>query len=129
MLWYAYGLALIYFIIKLYLRFTEKPVELKSSVPKAFTIAELGKYKNERIYIAVKEKVYDVTAGKSFYGTGGPYSKMAGRDATYALAKMETDPDNCSNIINEKEAVVLADWIAKFDAKYPVVGYISKGIE
>ncbi len=37
------------------------------------------------IYIGYEGKVYDVTAGKDFYATGGDYHWLAGKDATDAL--------------------------------------------
>ncbi|MCJ1302574.1 hypothetical protein MMC08_005378 [Hypocenomyce scalaris] len=39
------------------------------------------------IYMAIRGKVYDVTAGRRFYGPGGPYNTFGGRDATVALAR------------------------------------------
>lgn len=37
-------------------------------------------------YIAIRGRVYDVTAGKAFYGPGKPYHNFVGRDATSAFA-------------------------------------------
>ena len=37
------------------------------------------------LYLAVKGRVYDVRAGKRFYGRGAPYNGFAGRDATRAF--------------------------------------------
>lgn len=50
-----------------------KVEELPPMKKRDFTIEELRKYNgkdNERILIAVNGKVFDVTAGKSFYGPG-----------------------------------------------------------
>ena len=124
--WYVYAAVISFLALRLYLRFSEKPVELKPLVPKAYTLEELKSYTKDPIYIAVRDKVYDVTSGSTFYGEDGPYGKLAGRDATFALAKMETDPDKCESTLNDSENKVLSDWIAKFDSKYAVVGYISK---
>ena len=127
--WYIYGAVVVFFAIKLYFRFTEKPVHLeplKPVEPRGYKLMELKLFTKNPIYVAVKDKVYDVTMGSSFYGEDGPYSKLAGRDATYALAKMQTDPDLCDSKISASEQKVLSDWIAKFESKYPVVGYVSK---
>ena len=48
---------------------------------RGFSIEELEKYNgvdNERILIALKGIVYDVTKGKAFYGPGGSYHIFAG---------------------------------------------------
>lgn len=37
------------------------------------------------IYLALDGFVYDITAGKEFYQTGGPYHFLAGRDASSEL--------------------------------------------
>ncbi|WRX34333.1 Cytochrome b5-like heme/steroid binding domain - like 10 [Theobroma cacao] len=77
------------------------------------------------IYLAVKGVIYDVTAGKSFYGPGGAYALFAGKDASRALGKMsKNEEDVCPNIdgLSDKEIDVLNDWVKKFEAKYPVVG-------
>lgn len=41
---------------------------------------------DEKIFIAVKGNVFDVTAGRQFYGPSGPYSNFAGHDASRGLA-------------------------------------------
>ncbi|KAF9400626.1 hypothetical protein BGZ94_005414 [Podila epigama] len=53
-----------------------------------FTQEELKRYDgsdpNTNIYLAVKGEVFDVTAGRSFYGKGGGYSFFSGKDASRA---------------------------------------------
>ncbi|GMN40275.1 hypothetical protein TIFTF001_009517 [Ficus carica] len=80
------------------------------------------------IYVAVKGRVFDVTAGKSFYGPGGPYAMFAGKDASRALAKMSKNEEDISpslHGLSDKEIGVLNDWEKKFEAKYTVVGCLS----
>ena len=65
-----------------------------------------GRNENGPIYMGVLGKVYDVTtgacaltpgflyvrnlhAGEDYYGPGGPYQELAGRDCSRALARME----------------------------------------
>ena len=136
MWYYVYaGLAII-IITKLYLRFNEVPIDttpkdLKDPQDpkefKIFTQSELLKYTKNPILIAIKSKVYDVSKGESFYGPDGPYSGLAGKDATLALAQMKTDPSECDvKVLTTDEEKILQDWIARFDSKYPVVGSLAK---
>ena len=46
-----------------------------------------------KVYLAVKGQVHDVTAGRNFYGPGGPYENFAGRDATRGLACQSFDEE------------------------------------
>lgn len=77
------------------------------------------------IYISIRGVVFDVSAGKSFYGPGGAYDVFSGREASRALAKMSKNEEDVSGNLDgltEKEIGVLEDWEKKFRAKYPVVG-------
>ena len=53
---------------------------------KTFTAEELKKYNGSDptlpIYLSYEGNIYDVTAGKEFYQTGGPYHDLAGKDST-----------------------------------------------
>jgi len=57
--------------------------------PQTFTAKDLKKYDGTDpslpIYIAMNGLVYDVTAGKEFYQTGGSYHYLAGRDSSDEL--------------------------------------------
>ena len=75
----------------------------------------------------MKGKVYDVTAGRNFYGPGGPYENFAGRDATRGLACQSFDEDmltkdldgpldDCSDLTPE-QLENLSGWIERFDEK------------
>lgn len=54
------------------------------------TDAQLRKYDGSDpdtpIYLALNGTIYDVTAGRRFYGAGGTYSHFSGCDATRAFA-------------------------------------------
>lgn len=84
---------------------------------------------SQTIYVSVNRKVYDMTSGASFYGPGSSYNVFAGHDATKNLALMSLDvadldqPDyQCAD---DEETTTLADWVKKFDGKYPVVGKLD----
>lgn len=95
------------------------------------TAQQLSQYNgtdpSKPIYVAVKGRVFDVTAGKSFYGPGGPYAMFAGKDASRALGKMSKNEEDVSPSLDgltDKEIGVLNDWETKFLAKYPVVATV-----
>lgn len=44
-----------------------------------------GTNPNKPIYLAMNGLVYDVTKGKQFYVTGGPYHDLAGKDSSKDL--------------------------------------------
>jgi membrane-associated progesterone receptor component len=96
-----------------------------------YTEAELKSYDgvnpNQPILMAIKGKVYDVTRGRDFYGAGGSYSKLSGRDASRALAKMQTD-EQATHLddLTEAEKDALNDWIHFFEDKYFFVGKLLK---
>lgn len=54
--------------------------------PIAISDADLAKYDgsdpNTPIYLALNGTIYDVTAGRRIYGSGGSYNVFAGKDAT-----------------------------------------------
>ena len=101
--------------------------------PKTFTLGDLRTQDGRRgrsIYISVKGFVYDVTEGREFYGPGGGYAFMAGRDATVCLARMSLDPSLLNSDwsgLEEESLQVLADYVRLFNRKYPCVGTLRDG--
>lgn len=79
------------------------------------------------VYIAVKGKVHDVTAGRNFYGPGGPYENFAGRDATRGLACQSFDEDMLTknldgpldpcDDLDADQLENLQGWVERFDDK------------
>ncbi|KAG5467945.1 hypothetical protein LSCM4_01032 [Leishmania orientalis] len=100
---------------------------VSSIVKKGYTREQLSQYdgvKNERIFMSVKMKVYEVAP--HFYGPGQHYHVFAGTEASRALAKADLTGKylnqywvNCS----EEELEVLEEYVEKFNSKYPVVGW------
>ncbi|WIA23732.1 hypothetical protein OEZ85_000415 [Tetradesmus obliquus] len=95
------------------------------------TLAELAQYDGQDaskpLYISVRGKIYDVTAGKTFYGPGGPYAVFAGKECARALAFMKVTPEDCNDDLAGATAAqlkTLADWEAKFDQKYGAAGLL-----
>jgi predicted heme/steroid binding protein len=61
---------------------------------KVMGLKELGKYDGKtynKIYIAVKDSIFDVTSSEH-YREDGSYSLFAGKDISLASAKYKTDP-------------------------------------
>jgi membrane-associated progesterone receptor component len=102
-----------------------EPEEVPSKV---FSHAELVQYDGKQrseIYVAVKGIVYDLSAGAAMYGPGGNYEVFAGRDASYALAKMSKNPqdlDRPTDNLSADAKAMLAHWLQTFQSKYRIVG-------
>ncbi|TRX88059.1 hypothetical protein FHL15_011061 [Xylaria flabelliformis] len=78
-------------------------------------------------HIASHGKVYDVT-GNKMYQEGGSYHVFAGKDASRALAKTSTKPEDVQpewRDLDDKEKGVLNDWITFFSNRYNVVGLVQ----
>lgn len=107
----------------------DKPILFKEYTP-----AELEKFSGEndsKVLMAVKGDVFDVTAGKSFYGPGGPYSNFAGHDASRGLAKNSFDEEMLTPVgqsidlledLSKEEQKALSDWHDMFMGKYILCG-------
>jgi membrane-associated progesterone receptor component len=103
-------------------------------VYKQYTKKELSKHdgvQSDKIFISVRNVVFDVTKAKSFYGSGGPYQAFAGRDASRGLAKQSFAPSVVNGIeepidelndLNAKERENLNSWFGVYEMKYDVVG-------
>ncbi|KYK60274.1 hypothetical protein DCS_01411 [Drechmeria coniospora] len=78
-------------------------------------------------YVAIKGKVYDVTGNKA-YQPGGAYHVFVGKDASRALGMMSTkanDVDADWSTLDDKEKIVLDDWITFFSKRYNIVGVVE----
>ena len=83
-------------------------------------------------YLAVRGRVFDVSAGRNFYGPGGPYENFAGRDASRGLALHSFDEEVLTKDLDgplddlaglDGEAMEsLQGWEERFESKYLVVG-------
>ncbi|PGH30564.1 hypothetical protein GX50_06647 [[Emmonsia] crescens] len=84
------------------------------------------------VYLAVRGRVFDVSAGRNFYGPGGPYENFAGKDATRGLACQSFDEemltkdlkgplDDLSGL-DADQLDNLRGWEERFLEKYLVVG-------
>mmetsp|Transcript_16162 Transcript_16162/g.33435 ORF Transcript_16162/g.33435 Transcript_16162/m.33435 type:complete len:171 (-) Transcript_16162:1179-1691(-) len=85
---------------------------------------------SEFLWLAVAGKVYDVQAGKDFYGKGGAYHVFAGRDGLVPYVTGVFTPEEASKHWSELEPKSrlseLAHWVTFYDTedKYPLVGHL-----
>ena len=98
-----------------------------------YTLTELahhdGSDPGRPILLAVRGTVFDVSAGRAFYGPDGMYP-FGGRECARALATMSTELGDCVADVEGLSAAemdTLRDWQAKFWQKYPVVGRVVAG--
>ncbi|EGD74944.1 SP2 protein [Salpingoeca rosetta] len=100
----------------------------------AFTAEDLKKYDGRDpelpILISLKGIVYDVTAGKRFYGPGASYNALVGKDSTRAVGLWSLDEkdltDDISDFTEEQLAGLNEVIETVYKAKYPVVGRFVK---
>lgn len=111
--------------------------------PRDFTLEQLHKFTGEepadaspfdstggKIYVSLKQDVFDVTSATSLYGPGGPYHLFAGHDCSRALATMSLHEDDLDKLdltgLSSVELGQLDEWIEKFRhvKQYPVVGRV-----
>ncbi|KAJ2517417.1 Dihydrodipicolinate synthase [Coemansia sp. RSA 2049] len=84
------------------------------------------------ILIAAGGKVFDVSAGRGFYGAGGPYGVFAGRDASRLLATQSFDegiteeeldsPIDKLDDLSRDDEESLVSYVGLFSVKYHCVG-------
>eukprot|EP00933_Yihiella_yeosuensis_P063356 TRINITY_DN66477_c0_g1_i1.p1 TRINITY_DN66477_c0_g1~~TRINITY_DN66477_c0_g1_i1.p1 ORF type:complete len:235 (+),score=52.84 TRINITY_DN66477_c0_g1_i1:77-781(+) len=97
---------------------------------KPWTAAELAEYDGTKddegpILMAVDGVVLNVWKGRGFYGPGGEYHIMAGRDATRLLAKQileEETPEEAAEELNIAQKATLEAWKFTLTSKYQRVG-------
>ncbi|KAJ2159192.1 Dihydrodipicolinate synthase [Coemansia sp. RSA 552] len=102
---------------------------------RSWTKREISEYTGKDgtpILIALDGKVYDVSAGRGFYGPGCAYNVFAGRDASRLLAKQSFDegispeeldaPIDTLDDLTEEDRESLDAYIGLFTVKYRCVG-------
>ncbi|TRM66696.1 cytochrome b5-like heme/steroid binding domain-containing protein [Schizophyllum amplum] len=84
-----------------------------------------------RILLAINGTVFDVTAGRSFYGPNGMYGNFAGRDASRGMAKQSFDiemitpsdqPLDKLDDLSSDEIENMKGWYEHFANKYIICG-------
>ncbi|ODQ65167.1 cytochrome b5 [Nadsonia fulvescens var. elongata DSM 6958] len=115
---------------------SSEPIVFTTYTPS--TLIKFNGVDDERVFLAVKGIVYDVSAGKKFYGPGGPYANFAGHDASRGLAKNSFDievitpidqPIDLLKDLTDEEIEAMNGWAAMFAGKYLVVGELKNESE
>lgn len=98
------------------------------------TLTKFNGISDPKVYIGIRGRVFDVTAGKAFYGPGGPYENFAGRDALRGLAlnsfedtvltPVDQPLDDLKGLLKE-DIELLDSWELHFEGKYKVVGVLE----
>jgi len=103
-----------------------------------YSLNEIKKYDGntvgQPIFIAIKGKIYDVSAKSSTYGAGGSYHLFAGNDATICLAKSSFEQVDLNQPWTEQSIKELSadqqdtlnNWIQFFSERYPTVGNVCE---
>ena len=107
-----------------------KPTVFRTFTPR--TLLPFNGIGDAPVYLAVNGRVFDVSAGRNFYGPGGPYANFAGRDASRGLACGSFDeamltkdldgPLDTLQDLGAEEMDALRGWEERFQEKYLVVG-------
>lgn len=108
------------------------PPDIPSGEVPVFTLAELATHdsRNPRTYLGCNGVVFDVSSSES-YREGGSYSKLAGRDASVALARMDLSDESLDKSLAEvtltaEQQNSLESWEKFFANKgYKVVGKLA----
>ncbi|KAF7542943.1 hypothetical protein G7Z17_g11147 [Cylindrodendrum hubeiense] len=101
--------------------------EPKGDLVSAEELAKSNGADGGKCYVAIKGKVYDVSGNKA-YQPGGSYNVFAGKDASRALGKTSTKPEDARpewEDLSDKEKAVLNDWDTFFSKRYNVVGFVE----
>lgn len=109
----------------------------RSYLPKQdfFSTAELALYDGtdpeKPIVLAAGGRVFNVSAGRRYYGEGGVYHSLAGKDATRLLAKgiLEESVEEAKAPLTFAEELTLRDWREHFAMKYDTLGSFVEAVE
>ncbi|CAD6575346.1 MAG: hypothetical protein TREMPRED_001359 [Tremellales sp. Tagirdzhanova-0007] len=88
-----------------------------------------GSDPSKPIYVAIKGRVFDVTAKKEMYGKGAGYNVFAGKDASKGLGMSSLEskdaiPDVTG--LDEAQMKTLDQWDSFFEKRYNIVGRVGK---
>jgi len=74
-------------------------------------IAYNGEDPDKPIYVAINRRIFDVSAGRSFYGPGGHYHHFAGRDATRAWVTTCFEEEHLTYDLKGVDTMFMPKWL------------------
>lgn len=114
-------------------RFAPKTtVKLDPPKHQKFTREELSQFdgvRSDKIFVAIKGTVFDVTRNTAAYGPDGGYHVFAGKDASRALGRSSLEPADVLpeyKDLPKEDMQVLDDWYTFFVQRYNIVGNIEQ---
>ena len=94
-----------------------------------YAAAELAAYDgrdaDRPILLAADGAVFNVSRGREYYGAGGCYHALAGRDSSRLLAKGRLEPESAAELtepLRRDELETLREWRELFEFKYVRLG-------
>jgi len=109
----------------------------------ALTLEELAEYDGRELpgtngqaplFLAVRGRIYDVTAGAPFYGPGRTYHKLVGKDATRAFCTGCLEPECLISSVEgltDAQQIEADRWIELYEHhdKYKLVGRVRVPVD
>lgn len=113
-----------------------RSLKVEDYLPKdgVFTMDSLAKFDGRQLpmYLGVCGKVVDVSSSENFQPDQGYGKLWAGRETTYAMAKVSLKPEDANRLdfslddLADNERTALAGWLKHFTTKYPVMGKMKE---
>lgn len=109
---------------------SSESIRTNSKNERLITPEELAQHTTEgnQVWLSILGKVYDVTAGLSFYGPdSGSYNFYAGRDASPCFSSGKNNPEGAAEALEEwegKKLLAVLEW-SDFYAKHETYKYLG----
>jgi cell division septation protein DedD len=102
--------------------------ENKKLLPTVMRISKADLAKRTELWVALRGHVFDVSAKRALYETGGSYRVFVGRDASRAFALGSVKGDAASDDVTglePKHVKALDEWFAFYMQRYPLVAVLT----
>ncbi|KAL7419337.1 hypothetical protein Q5752_006175 [Cryptotrichosporon argae] len=107
---------------------TELAAPKDDAIPVSQLAQHNGSDPTKPIYVAIKGRVFDVSAKRDMYGPGAGYSVFAGKDASKGLGMSSLDPKDAVADYSGLDAAqrkTLDQWESFFEKRYNIVGKVA----